>query len=359
MKARILWSQMLGVNRVNNYARLLTCCISLVFFILFLGFLLLLSRVAYAHESRPVYVEIEETDPEIFTVTIKTPKTIPAFNVPSIIAPQKCEPIGTQKFVSQRDSYVREKLFKCIDGIGGEKIEISFPAIVPSVQTLMRLQANSGVTHSKLLDPGETAWEIPAKEDKAQVAKDYTALGIRHILEGYDHLLFLACLIIIAGTGKRILITVTGFTIAHSITLALSALNILRVPIAPVETVIALSIVFLATEIAKEPRDTLTYQYPALVSVAFGLLHGMGFASVLREIGLPQTEIVTGLLFFNIGVEIGQLAFIAAIILIYKVYLLAAKGKELKLLSLEKPAAYVIGSIAAFWMIQRIYSFWY
>ena len=144
-----------------------------------------------------------------------------------------------------------------------------------------------------------------------------------------------------------------------SITLGLSALNIVRVPIAPVETLIALSIVFLASEIAKEPRDTLTYRYPALVSVAFGLLHGLGFASVLREIGLPQTELVTGLLFFNVGVEIGQLAFIAAIILIYKLYILATKGKQYNLLTLEKPLTYVIGSIAAFWMIERIYSFWY
>lgn len=339
-----------------NSNQLLTRAILLA---LSLGFFVFISIGTHAHESRPIYIEIEETEPEIFSVTIKTPKTIPVFNIPSILTPQKCEPIGNQKFLSQRDSYVAEKLIKCIGGISGEKIEISFPAIVPSVQTLMRLQTNSGLTYSKLLDPGVTVWEIPAREDKVQVVKDYTALGIRHILEGYDHLLFLACLIIIAGTGRRILITVTGFTIAHSITLALSALNILRVSIAPVEAVIALSIVFLATEIAKEPRDTLTYQYPALVSVAFGLLHGLGFASVLREIGLPQTELVTGLLFFNIGVEIGQLAFIAAIILIYKVYVLAAKGKELKLLSIEKPAAYVIGSIAAFWMIDRIYSFWY
>ena len=157
--------------------------------------------------------------------------------------------------------------------------------------------------------------------NKMQIAKDYTSLGVRHILEGYDYLLFLACLIMIAGTGRRILITVTGFTVAHSITLALSAFNLLRVPSAPVEAVIALSIVFLASEIAKEPRDTLTYKYPALVSVAFGLLHGLGFASVLRQIGLPQTEIVMGLLFFNIGVEIGQLAFIAMIILIYKLFM--------------------------------------
>ncbi len=184
-------------------------------------------------------------------------------------------------------------------------------------------------------------------------------LGISHILEGYDHLLFLACLILIAGTGRKILITVTGFTVAHSITLALSALNLVTVSIAPVEAVIALSIVFLATEIAKEPRDTLTYKYPALVSVCFGLLHGFGFASVLKEIGLPQTELATSLLFFNIGVEIGQIMFIFAVIILFKILLAITNISNDKLRKLEVPAAYVVGSLASFWMVERVYSFWY
>lgn len=326
---------------------------------LYTGLFIFLSISTYAHESRPIYVEIEEAEPEIFSISTITPKTIPDFNIPGILAPDKCEPVAPDKLIAQRDSYLKEVLFKCPGGIGGERIELAFPAIVPPVQTLMRLQNHSGAIHSKLLNPGETAWVIPSEENKTQVAKDYTALGIRHILEGYDHLLFLACLILIAGTGRRILITVTGFTLAHSATLALSAFNIIRVPIAPVEAVIALSIVFLASEIAKEPRDTLTYRYPALVSVAFGLLHGLGFASVLREIGLPQTEIVTGLLFFNLGVEIGQLVFIALIILLYKLVRLLMKERITALWHLEKPAAYVIGSIASFWMVERIYSFWY
>lgn len=329
-------------------------------FCLFIAVILIsLFENVYAHESRPIYVEIQETEPNVFSFTWKTPRTIPEFNIPSIIVPSDCEQIGRDTVVGQRDSYVKENIYRCEGGLSGGKIELSFPAITPSVQSLIRLQTLSGITQSKLLDPGKLAWEIPAKENKMQVAKDYTSLGIRHILEGYDHLLFLACLIMIAGTGRRILLTVTGFTLAHSITLALSAFNLLRVPSAPVEVVIALSIVFLASEIAKEPRDTLTYRYPVLVSVAFGLLHGLGFASVLRQIGLPQTEIVTGLLFFNLGVEIGQLTFIAMIILIYKLFMFETKRWTANLLSLEKSATYVVGSIAAFWMIERIYSFWY
>ena len=198
---------------------------------------------------------------------------------------------------------------------------------------------------------------VPEAENPYSIAKQYSLFGMSHILEGYDHLLFLACLIFIAGTGRKILITITGFTIAHSITLVLSALNLVTVPIPPVEAAIALSIVFLATEIAKEPRDTLTYKYPVAVSVCFGLLHGLGFASVLKQIGLPQTELTTSLLFFNIGVEIGQVIFVLLIIVLFKLLLAITKISKENVFKFEKPAAYIVGSLAALWMFQRIYSF--
>ena len=204
------------------------------------------------------------------------------------------------------------------------------------------------------------------------VAKTYTVLGIQHILEGIDHLLFVLCLIIVAGINRKLLITITGFTLAHSITLALAALGVLNIPVPPVEAVIALSIVFLATEIAKTcrdeasgegggNRDSLTYRYPVTVSMSFGLLHGFGFAAVLSEIGLPRTEIPTALLFFNVGVELGQLAFIAAVILAFALLRLVANRVSLVPGSFPhlapKFAAYAIGTIAAYWTIERIASF--
>ena len=136
----------------------------------------------------------------------------------------------------------------------------------------------------------EKPWLIVEKTpSRFSVAQTYAGLGIKHILLGFDHLLFLICLLFIAGTGKRIFITITGFTLAHSLTLVLSALNIVKLSIAPVEAIIALSIVFLATEIAKGRRNTLTWRYPVTVSASFGLLHGFGFAAVLNEIGLLRT----------------------------------------------------------------------
>jgi len=169
---------------------------------------------------------------------------------------------------------------------------------------------------------------------------------------------------LIAGTGRRILITITGFTIAHSITLALSALGLVRVPIPAVEAAIALSIVFLAVEIVRGDQNSLTYRYPIAVAASFGLLHGFGFAAVLGETGLPQTEIPAALLFFNLGVELGQILFVVAVISAYQAIRVTARllfDCEIsldRLRNLEMPAAYAVGILASFWMIQRISTFW-
>jgi hydrogenase/urease accessory protein HupE len=222
----------------------------------------------------------------------------------------------------------------------------------------------SGETHSILASPKQTEVSIPEKESFGAVARDYLWLGVQHILGGYDHLLFLVCLMLIAGTGRRILITITGFTIAHSVTLVLSALGVVHVPIPPVEAAIALSIVFLAVEIVRGDPSSLTYRYPIAVSSSFGLLHGFGFAAVLGETGLPQTEITTALLFFNVGVEIGQIVFVVAIIAIYQAIrhvgsAFLDRGVSIAgLRSLQTPAAYAVGMLAAFWLIERIASFW-
>ena len=171
-----------------------------------------------------------------------------------------------------------------------------------------------------------------------------------------------ACLVLIAGTWRRILVTITGFTIAHSVTLTLAALELVHVPVPPIEVMIALSIVFLAREIACDRRDTLTWRYPIVVSSTFGLLHGFGFASALKDIGLPQTEIPAALLSFNVGVETGQLEFVATILFVF--WLMTQALNMLKLASvhwlqrLEKPVAYMVGGITMFWTLDRFSGFW-
>ena len=185
-------------------------------------------------------------------------------------------------------------------------------------------------------------------------------MGIEHILGGVDHLLFILALMILVKGTRRLIATVTAFTVAHSITLAGATLGFVHVPRQPVEAAIALSIVFVACEIvhAREGRLGWTERWPWIVAFAFGLLHGFGFAGALSEVGLPQTAIPVALLFFNIGVEIGQLLFIAAILSI-----MALARWLIRRTAIPKPvwawrvAPYSIGGVAAFWMVQRIAAF--
>jgi hydrogenase/urease accessory protein HupE len=320
-----------------------------------------LAPSARAHESRPLYIEISENEPLSFSVQWKIPPSVDVRNAPRVTMPAGCQP--TMDAVSGRGS-VRRQSYRCESDPAGKPIAIEYPAFNPSVSSLLRITRASGERHSLLASPDTTEVVIPDKESFGAVARDYLRLGVQHILEGYDHLLFLVCLLLIAGTGKRIFITVTGFTIAHSITLALSALGLVRIPVPPVEAAIALSIVFLAVEIVRGDRDSLTYRYPIAVAASFGLLHGFGFAAVLGETGLPQTEIPAALLFFNIGVELGQLAFVAAVIAVYQTVRLAGRAMLDRDLSLDAlrplqtPAAYAVGILAAFWMVERVAGFW-
>ncbi|MGE5722982.1 MAG: HupE/UreJ family protein, partial [Sphingomonadales bacterium] len=190
---------------------------------------------------------------------------------------------------------------------------------------------------------------------------DYLKLGFDHIWSGLDHLLFVAGLMILAGSIRRVLVAVTGFTIAHSITLSLSALGLIHVPIPPVEAMIALSILFLAREIARPTPDGLARRFPILVSSSFGLLHGLGFAAALREIGLPRTETAVGLLFFNVGVEIGQILFIGAASASFLA--LRAALRALPPIPLPRAietttlAGYALGIPAAWWFLSRVAAF--
>lgn len=215
----------------------------------------------------------------------------------------------------------------------------------------------SGSIRLNIANPSYTFQQVPSS---LQTIKSYTLFGIQHILEGYDHLLFVLCLLIIASSLKKLLWAITGFTIAHSLTLVFSALELVSLPIAPVEAMIALSIVFLAVEIAKHNTESLSYRYPVAVSSSFGLLHGFGFASVLLELGLPQDDKLLALGFFNVGVEIGQLIFIAAVLaLMAIVKTVFAKRLSVKYRNknVQQIASYFIGSMASFWLIERIIQF--
>jgi hypothetical protein len=223
--------------------------------------------------------------------------------------------------------------------------------------TLLRIQLNNGIMHTTVLRPDSPSFLIPEKASKSKVAGSYLVLGIEHILGGFDHLLFVLGLLLIVRSTMLLIKTITSFTLAHSVTLAMAALRFVHMPQSPVEAVIALSILFLATELVKKNKGDigLTARHPWLVALCFGLLHGFGFAGALTEVGLPQTDIPLALLFFNLGVEVGQLMFVAGVL---TVTWLIHKMKFRWPVWVEQVPAYGIGSLAAFWFIQRTVSFW-
>jgi hydrogenase/urease accessory protein HupE len=192
-------------------------------------------------------------------------------------------------------------------------------------------------------------------------------LGVEHILLGIDHLLFVLGLLFLVGNWKQLVGTVTAFTVAHSITLAGATLGWVHAPQAPIEATIALSVMFVAAEILRRARGRrdLAARAPWLVAFVFGLLHGFGFSGALREVGLPEQDIPLALLFFNVGVEVGQLVFIAVVVLLLSVAtrLLRTSGRTERgpwysEAMIRVPVAYVIGSVAAFWTVQRMVGFW-
>ena len=306
---------------------------------------------AAAHDSRPLFINITEHGGGAVTVRWKTPASVNPDNAPRVVM-TGCDASG-QEPLQQRLTGL--DIYSCDKGLPGSALYINYPLFTPSISSLVRIEFHDGQTRSIILDPGQAGWRIPAPETFSSVSKDYFILGAEHIFGGIDHLLFLAGLLYIARTLRRILITVTGFTLAHSVTLFLVALDVIRVSVPAVETVIALSIVMLACEIARNDRTTLTWRRPLLVACGFGLVHGAGFAAALTETGLPQTEKISALLFFNLGVEAGQLLIIALVFtglwsvsLLNRPRSLAYENRRLRLVF-----SYALGIVSAFWFIER------
>jgi hydrogenase/urease accessory protein HupE len=225
---------------------------------------------------------------------------------------------------------------------------------------LVRLERRDGTTQVTRLTPSAPSFVVEAAPRAMQVAATYLILGVEHILLGIDHLLFVLALLILVKGTRRLLATVTAFTVAHSLTLAGATLGFVHMPGPPVEAAIALSIVFVAAEIVHSGQGMkgLTERFPWIVAFTFGLLHGFGFASALSEVGLPQTAIPVALLFFNVGVEIGQLLFIAFVFAV-----IATARQVMRRFAVSQPTwtwrvpPYAIGSVAAFWAVQRIVAF--
>jgi hydrogenase/urease accessory protein HupE len=224
----------------------------------------------------------------------------------------------------------------------------------------VRVERSDGTAQVARVLPLTPRFVVTDSPGAFEVAQTYTVLGIEHILMGVDHLLFVLALLILVQGTRRLIATITAFTLAHSLTLFAATLGWLNVPGPPVESVIALSIVFVAGETvhARQGRPGLTQQYPWIVAFTFGLLHGLGFAGALAEVGLPPLSIPMALLFFNVGVEIGQLIFIAAVLAVIGAGRRIGRSLRLSPLGwLWRVPPYAIGGMASFWVVQRVAAF--
>lgn len=310
---------------------------------------------ARAHEIRPALLDIEESSPGLFEVTWKLPgRGDRALGLEPVL-PEDLELAAPAAVRQVPGAWVQRATYKS-DGTGlvGQRISIrGLRALQTDV--LLRVHLLDGSTHTAVLRPNTPTFEIPARESKREMAVASWKMGVVHILEGFDHLLFLLALMLIVSGFWPLVKTITAFTVAHSITLALATLGFVSFPAAPTEAVIALSIVFLAAEVVRKRQGNavLTERYPWVVAFGFGLIHGLGFAGALSQIGIPADEVPLALLMFNLGVETGQIAFVTVV------------GVALAIISrfpITPPrstwrlAPYAIGSLAAFWAIQRIVS---
>ena len=322
--------------------------LSMIFWIL----PVLFSSPAIAHESQPGLLELKQLGPERYEVIWRAPTYYGKPHPAELLLPEDWQTVGEPTMRQLADS----QLYNHIVDVAGGSIDgdiIRFPGLETTItDVFVRISRLDGSESSLVVRPTQPYAELRGERPWYVTSGEYLVLGINHILMGIDHLLFVLGLLIIVQGRHMLLKTITAFTVAHSMTLAAATLGYANVPGPPLNAAIALSILFLGPEIVRVWRGqtSFTIRHPWVVAFGFGLLHGFGFASGLSTVGMPKTEIPLALLMFNIGVEIGQLAFVFLILLVHR---------SMKVLEFRWPhwvdfaPGYAIGSLGAYWTIQR------
>jgi hydrogenase/urease accessory protein HupE len=311
----------------------------------------LLGRAAEAHELRPAYLEIRQTGEETFDVLWKVPARGELRLGLYVRLPDRCEDLGERMVYPTGEAFIERWQFRCSSGLPGQSIVIDGLSTTLT-DVLVRVHWSDGGTQTVRLDAAQASFVVEASPEWPQLAAAYTTLGVEHILMGIDHLLFVLGLMLVVSSVSALVKTITAFTVAHSITLGLAVFGVVNVPAQPVDAAIALSIVFLGAEVlrARQGERGLTYRFPWIVAFLFGLLHGLGFAGALTTLGLPPDDIPVALLFFNVGVEIGQLLFV----LFFLVLSWAFRTLLVKWPRWTQPLpAYALGTLAMYWFLGR------
>ena len=309
---------------------------------------------ARAHQFAPALLEIDEVSAGEAAVRWKQPAVRVQGSQLRPVLPVECEGLGDPEVQKEGTGIRASWKIRCPGGLTGKSVGVEGIA-GSQADVLLRITLRDGRRLRHVLKAETPSFTIDADGSRPGVFKDYARLGVEHIALGWDHLLFVLALVLLVGWGKSLAWTITSFTAGHSVTLALASLGVVHVPQAPIEAAIALSIYVLAVELtsAYQGKRTLTQRAPWAVAGGFGLLHGLGFAGALAEVGLPTAEIPLALFSFNVGIELGQLAFVAAVLLVAvglrKVPVVWPRWAQ-------TVPAYGIGAMAAFWFLQRAVS---
>jgi hypothetical protein len=316
------------------------------------GFVVAHPSLVRAHETRPAYLEIKETAPEQYGLLWRTPVSA-GMRLPIVLQlPFDIKDLKPPVSEELTDSQVEHRWVTVQGGIPNKPID--FPGLESTItDVVVHVELLDGRIFTTIVHPSCSWVEIPASETRRTVVVDYVLHGIRHISLGADHLLFLLGLLLIVKDRWMLLKTVTAFTVAHSLTLALATLGYANAPIVPLNAAIALSILFLGPEIVRSWRgqSSFTIRHPWVVAFAFGLLHGFGFASALTSTGLPRSELLLALVSFNVGVELGQLSFVLLVLLLERAFrILEIRWPDW----VEVVPGYTVGSLGAFWAVQRV-----
>jgi hypothetical protein len=321
-----------------------------------LPLLMAFSFALTADEFRPALLEVTEREGGWAEVRWKAPTMGEQVLALTPVLPEFFKPLGPGSSQRVPGAVIETSSYSTAGhGLNGATVGVDGLSAVPA-DVVVQVNLLDGTEHSAVLRSNSPNFTIPEEVTNNELAVSYWQMGTIHILEGYDHLLFLLTLLLIVSGIWPLLKTVTAFTLAHSLTLALATLGLIHIPQVPTEAVISLSIMFLAVEVVRKNagRLTLSERYPWLIAFTFGLVHGLGFAGALYEIGVPQNAVPLALLMFNVGVETGQILFVLTVSV-----LLAGLHRlhGITALTLEKATPYAIGGVAAFWTIDRVSSF--
>jgi hydrogenase/urease accessory protein HupE len=304
-----------------------------------------------AHPLAPALLELTERNGgEVDVLWKRSSLSVPGSNIQPIV-PENCPSKAQPTYEEQGVAVLVRWTIDCGDqGLVGQPVRID--GLGPAkIDTLVRIELSDGRKIQRVLRRSEPSMIVPAKASRWNVFADYLSIGFEHILSGPDHLLFVLGLFLLCAATRSLIQTITSFTVGHSVTLSLAALGYAQFSPGPIEFLIAASVLLLAVELARdESKETLMRRHPWPIALLFGLLHGMGFAGALREIGLPQGEIPMALFSFNVGIELGQLVFVIGLVVVSA----TLTRIELPIPLPRRLAIYGMGSMAAFWTFERI-----